>query len=149
MRSGFLGGDAAATAATAYADAANPANAGAGPRPPPSPAAQLAEVLDLCRGPTDERRLVGLLLATKLLPGLAGGGRGSDGASVAADAAARLRSVCDAVGLEFLQRLLLPLSQPAQGGVEVRSTFCLRAGERKTRSRSRPPFLNLPVLFPL
>jgi len=97
---------------------------------PPSPAAQLADVLDLCRGPTDERRLVGLLLATKLLPALAAGAGGGDDAGTAgtdaAAATAPLRAVCDAVGLEFMERLMLPLSQPDGGGVEV-SCVCVRA----------------------
>lgn len=92
----------------------------AAPPPPAASSAQLAEVLDLCRGPTDERRLVGLLLATKLLPGLAAAGAGVGGSDGGADASALpLRAVCDAVGLQFMERLMLPLRQPGVGGIEV------------------------------
>ena len=114
------------------------AAAGAGHRPP-APSSQLAEVLDLCRGPTDERRLVGLLLATKLLPALAaasgGGGGGSErggGADAPAAQTPPLRAVCDAVGLQFMERLLLPLSQPAGGDVEV------GCGGEEREARARP-----------
>lgn len=54
----------------------------------------LSDCLDLLRGPTDERRLVGLLLATRVLP------RGD---------ATALRAAKDAIGGSFLERLLLPL----------------------------------------
>lgn len=111
MQRGFLG----ASGAGGPVPAAAPTHASPPPpqSPPPQPRApsqsQLAEVLDLCRGPTDERRLVGLLLATKLLPALgdASGGDGDAGASP-------LRAVCDAVGLHFLERLMLPLSRSGQ-----------------------------------
>jgi hypothetical protein len=100
---------------------------GVGHHPAAAPPSQLDEVLDLCRGPTDERRLVGLLLATKLLPaltaasGVGGGGSGDrdGGADAPAASTAPLRAVCDAVGLQFMERLLLPLSQQTGDGVEV------------------------------
>lgn len=72
--------------------------------PPPPPAAtppdpssssrSLKDCLDLLRGPTDERRLVGLLLATRVLP------KGDD---------ASLSAAREAIGDAFLERLLLPL----------------------------------------
>ena len=84
---------------------ADPPSPHAPPPPPPPPASpSLPDVLALLAGPTDERRLVGLLLMTKLLPGV-----GDDGL-----AAARA-----AVGADFLERLTLPLVQ-AGGEVEVR-----------------------------
>lgn len=77
------------------AEPAPPADAAPPHAPPAGPS--LADCLDLLAGPTDERRLVGLLLATKLLPAA-----GDDGL-----AAARR-----AVGPQFLERLLLPLDGP-------------------------------------
>ncbi|KAG2493275.1 hypothetical protein HYH03_008412 [Edaphochlamys debaryana] len=58
------------------------------------------QCLDLLRGPTDERRFVGLLLVTRLLP------NGSDEA---------IRRVMAALGPTFLRRLLLPLRARAPG----------------------------------
>ncbi|GLI65500.1 hypothetical protein VaNZ11_009048 [Volvox africanus] len=58
------------------------------------------QCLELLRGPGDERRFVGLLLVTRLLP------HGSDDA---------VRKVLEALGAQFLHRLLLPLRKPAQG----------------------------------
>ncbi|KAG2450500.1 hypothetical protein HYH02_005001 [Chlamydomonas schloesseri] len=52
------------------------------------------QCLELLKGPGDERRFVGLLLVTRLLP------QGSDDA---------VRRVLEALGWTFLQRLLLPL----------------------------------------
>ncbi|KAL4448249.1 hypothetical protein ABPG75_005468 [Micractinium tetrahymenae] len=106
MRSGFLvqqsgpkerqlartdsASDAAAAALAAPPRAAAPA-----PAPTPEQAAAgLAECLQLLKGPSDERRFVGLLLVTKLLP--------------PGDAEA-VRQVHAAVGPTFLTRLLLPL----------------------------------------
>jgi hypothetical protein len=68
---------------------------------PPRPAPALADCLDLLRGPTDERRLVGLLLAARLLPG---------------EGDAGLRAARGAVGPEFLARLLLPLHEERMDG---------------------------------
>ena len=92
------------------------------PPPPPSqppktpePASRsLDDCLDLLRGPTDERRLVGLLLATRVLP--------------KGDAAA-LSAAKEAIGDAFLARLLLPLgdgsassgTQRRSGGFQVRA----------------------------
>ena len=138
-------------------NAGDPAAAGAGHRPP-APSSQLAEVLDLCRGPTDERRLVGLLLATKLLPALAaasgGGGGGSErggGADAPAAQTPPLRAVCDAVGLQFMERLLLPLSQPAGGDVEVgcggedREARARPGGRKNSTCSSSPPLSPSPT----
>ncbi|KAL0053068.1 hypothetical protein WJX82_000427 [Trebouxia sp. C0006] len=55
------------------------------------------ECVQLLRGPSDERRFVGLLLATKLLP--------------AGDEHIMLK-IHDAVGSSFITRLLLPLKSP-------------------------------------
>ncbi len=57
------------------------------------------QCLALLKGPGDERRFVGLLLVTRLLPA------GSDDA---------IRSVLDALGFEFLDRLLLPVVRQTQ-----------------------------------
>ncbi|BDA43419.1 probable neurochondrin at N-terminal half [Coccomyxa sp. Obi] len=57
----------------------------------------LEECIQLLKGPTDERRFVGLLLVTKLLP---------------AGDAGTIRAVYDSVGSQFIARLLLPLRQP-------------------------------------
>lgn len=57
--------------------------------------------MELLRGPSDERRFVGLLLVTKLLP--------------SGDAAA-IKQVHDAVGDAFLSRLLLPARQRRAAG---------------------------------
>ena len=128
----------AARAAGMAAARAPPARATA-PPPPTAPAPRpadkaLADVLDLLRGPTDERRLVGLLLAAKLLP--AGG-------------EATLRAVCDAVGLEFLRRLLLPLTQETVGGGWGRwvTHHPPWAGGRAQRPAPAPP-AHAPTPFP-
>ncbi|CAL8468607.1 g8147 [Coccomyxa elongata] len=57
----------------------------------------LEECIQLLKGPTDERRFVGLLLVTKLLP---------------AGDADTIRAVYDSVGSQFIARLLLPLRRP-------------------------------------
>ncbi|PRW45088.1 Neurochondrin family isoform 2 [Chlorella sorokiniana] len=90
--------------ATAAAAAHRPAQAAAASGAPPPQrtpeqlSAGLAECLELLKGPADERRFVGLLLVTKLLPA------GDD---------ATIRAVHAAVGPTFLSRLLLPLSTRA------------------------------------
>ncbi|KAK9830359.1 hypothetical protein WJX72_011255 [[Myrmecia] bisecta] len=61
--------------------------------------ASLQQCLQLLKGPSDEKRFVGLLLVTKLLPA------GDDNT---------IRAVYKAIGSRFLQRLLLPL-QSQQG----------------------------------
>ncbi|PNH00298.1 hypothetical protein TSOC_013889, partial [Tetrabaena socialis] len=63
------------------------------------------QCLELLRGPGDERRFVGLLLVTRLLP------HGSDEA---------VRAVMEALGPHFLRRLLLPLSTPPEQVGRVR-----------------------------
>ena len=83
---------------TAAGPAPSPADAPPHASPPPAPAGpSMSDCLDLLAGPTDERRLVGLLLATKLLPAA-----GEEG----------LASARRAVGPAFLERLLLPLDGP-------------------------------------
>ncbi|WIA32050.1 hypothetical protein OEZ86_002902 [Tetradesmus obliquus] len=57
------------------------------------------QCLELLRSDVDEKKFVGLLLVTKLLP------QGDDAA---------VQAVLDAVGFAFLQRLLLPLQQQQQ-----------------------------------
>ena len=86
------------------------------PSPPPPPAAtpeaptptsrSLEDCLELLRGPTDERRLVGLLLATRVLP--------------KGDAAA-LSAAREAIGDAFLARLLLPLDDGVGPGAQKNS----------------------------
>lgn len=80
------------------------------PPPPPEPPAPSSrsreDCLDLLRGPTDERRLVGLLLATRVLP------RGD---------AAALSAAREAIGDAFLARLLLPLDDGAGSEAQKRS----------------------------
>lgn len=61
-------------------------------------ASSFQECLTLLQGPTDERRCVGLLLVTKVLP------QGADKAS--------LERIIDAVGMDFILRLLAPLDSP-------------------------------------
>mmetsp|Transcript_36419 Transcript_36419/g.81053 ORF Transcript_36419/g.81053 Transcript_36419/m.81053 type:complete len:1243 (+) Transcript_36419:134-3862(+) len=62
-------------------------------------AANFSQCLELLKGPSDEKRFVGLLLATKLLP------QGGDAA---------IRQVLDALGPKFLSRLLLPITRQRQ-----------------------------------
>ncbi|KAF8071112.1 hypothetical protein HT031_001194 [Scenedesmus sp. PABB004] len=117
MRAGFLGGPAAARAAAPHHAPAAPAGAAASPPPAPARAAAPAPLaggagerssdawqqqwracLELLRSDVDEKKFVGLLLVTKLLPA------GRDGG---------VAEVLDAVGWAFVQRLLLPLSSAA------------------------------------
>ncbi|KAG2440952.1 hypothetical protein HXX76_003805 [Chlamydomonas incerta] len=73
------------------------------------------QCLELLKGPGDERRFVGLLLVTRLLP------QGSDDA---------VRRVLEALGWTFLQRLLLPLRrQPSAAAPAV-------AGDAATQQAS-------------
>eukprot|EP00803_Ostreobium_quekettii_P001617 evm.model.scf_224.7 EVM.evm.TU.scf_224.7 scf_224:61576-66989(-) len=68
-----------------------------------APDAGLQDCLALLRGPSDERRFVGLLLATKLLPA------GGEDAAVA---------IWQSIGPRFLRRMLLPVGGPAACGPE-------------------------------
>eukprot|EP00798_Chlamydomonas_sp_ICE-L_P007486 gene7486-631_t len=92
-------------AALSPAPALGPApETGSGRRPTAQPPdtttaewqANFTQCLQLLRGPTDEKRFVGLLLVTRLLP---------DGSEEA------IRQVLEALGLEFLDRLLLPITR--------------------------------------
>ena len=99
--------------------------------PPPPPAAtseppapfsrSLDDCLDLLRGPTDERRLVGLLLATRVLP------RGD---------ATALSAAREAIGDGFLARLLLPLDAGVGSGAQ-KSSKAFQVRSLRLRKRER------------
>jgi hypothetical protein len=109
-------------AAAATTVAATTTAAAASTTDPAGRTRRWAQCLELLRSPTDERKLVGLLLVTKLVrqPGAEGGPAkidatdAADAADAATESARELGEALEAVGAPFLRRLLLPLTRRHQ-----------------------------------